>query len=176
MGDLLKIRKRFIVGVTSLGAINLALLVYLLWPGPAQPSQEALQQQYNKLSREVALWEKSNPEKTRTDLKQLYADNLPGRWSQISEQVNKLIRETGVAAQSIHYPTENAEKSAPPDVQQVKIETTVTGDYSKVARFINALEQDKLLFIIEKISLNGQEGGAVVSLQITFDTFLKEKA
>jgi hypothetical protein len=176
MRDLLQIKKRFILGVVILGTINLALLVYLLWPGPARPSQEALRQQYNSLSREVALWEKSNPEKTRADLKQLYADNLPGRWSQISQQVDKLIRETGVAAQSIHYPTEDAEKAALPDVQQVKIETTVTGDYSKVARFINALEQDKLLFIIEKISLNGQEGGAVVSLQITFDTFLKEKA
>jgi hypothetical protein len=176
MGDLLTIRKRFVVGVTVLGAINLALLVYLLWPTPAQRSPEALQQQYKSLSREVELWKKSNPEKTRADLKQLYADNLPGRWSQISQQVDKLIRETGVTAQSIHYPTENAEKGALPDVQQVKIETTVTGDYSKVARFINALEQDKLLFIIERISLSGQEGGAVVSLQITFDTFLKEKA
>ncbi len=176
MGDLLEIRKRFLVAVTILGAINLALVVYLLWPGPARPSQEVLQQQYNKLNREVALWEKSNPEKTRADLKQLYAENLPGRWSQISQQVDKLIRDAGVTAQSIHYPTENAEKPALPDVQQVKIETTVSGDYSKVARFINALEQDKLLFIIEKISLSGQEGGAVVSLQITFDTFLKQKA
>jgi hypothetical protein len=176
MGDLRKIRKRFIVGVTILSAINLPLLAYLLWPGPARPSRDVLQQQYNNLSREVALWEKSNPEKTRAELKQLYAENLPGRWSQISQQVDKLIRDTGVTAQSIHYPTENVEKPELPDVQQVKIETTVTGDYSKVARFINALEQDKLLFIIEKISLSGQEGGAVVSLHITFDTFLKEKA
>jgi Type II secretion system (T2SS), protein M subtype b len=176
MGDLVRMRKRFMLGATILAVINLVQLVYLLWPGPTQPSRDILQQEYYNLSREVALWEKSNPEKTRAELKQLYAENLPERWSQISQQVDKLIRDTGVTAQSIHYPTENAEKPALPDVQQVKIETTVTGDYSKVARFINALEQDKLLFIIEKISLNGQEGGAVVSLQITFDTFLKVQA
>jgi hypothetical protein len=60
-----------------------------------------------------------------------------------------------------------------PDVQRISIETTVTGEYAKVARFINAIEQDKLVFIIDQISLNSQEGG-VVSLQVKFETFLKE--
>jgi hypothetical protein len=49
----------------------------------------------------------------------------------------------------------------------------VTGEYAKVAGFINAMEQDKLVFIIDQISLTGQEGG-VVSLQIKAETFLKE--
>jgi hypothetical protein len=35
------------------------------------------------------------------------------------------------------------------------------------------MEQDKLVFIIDQISLNSQEGG-VVSLQIKAETFLKE--
>jgi hypothetical protein len=55
------------------------------------------------------------------------------------------------------------------------VDTTVTGDYLKVARFINAMEQAKLLFIIDKISLTSEEGGKV-TLQITFDTFLRETA
>jgi len=42
-----------------------------------------------------------------------------------------------------------------------------------VARFINAMEQDKYVFIINQISLNSQEGG-VVSLQIKFETFLRQ--
>lgn len=175
MGNPGQVRQRFILVVTVLSAINLALLVYLFWTGSSGSSQEALQNRYNSLKREVELWEKTNPEKTRADLKQLYSENLPARWSQISQQVEKLTRETGVIAQSIHYPTDASEKAALPAVQQIKIETIVTGDYTKVARFINALEQDKLLFIIEKISLSGQEGG-VVSLQITFNTFLRQTA
>jgi hypothetical protein len=51
----------------------------------------------------------------------------------------------------------------------------VTGDYAKIARFVNAMEQSKLLFIIDKISLSNQQGGSV-TLQISFDTFLKEAA
>ena len=48
----------------------------------------------------------------------------------------------------------------------------ITGP-AKVARFINALEQDKFVFIINQITLNGSEGG-LVSLQIKFETFLKQ--
>jgi type IV pilus assembly protein PilO len=51
----------------------------------------------------------------------------------------------------------------------------VTGDYLKVAHFINDMERSQLLFIIDKITLSSQEGGKV-SLQITFDTFLKQAA
>ncbi len=175
MGNLLQVKQRFILAATVLGAINLALLTYLLWPGSTGPSQETLQKQYNDLKRDVERWQKSNPEKTRADLKQFYSENLPARYSQISERVDKIIRETGVQAQSIHYPPEDTSKRGLPDVQEVKIQTDVTGDYAKVARFINALEQDKMLFMIEKISLTGQQGG-LVSLQITFNTFLRETA
>jgi hypothetical protein len=65
------------------------------------------------------------------------------------------------------------EKNELPDVQRINIETTVTGEYAKVARFINAMEQDRFVFIIDQIALTSQESG-VVSLQIKFETFLKE--
>ena len=58
-------------------------------------------------------------------------------------------------------------------MQRIDIDTTVTGEYAKVAKFINAMEQDKFVFIIDQISLTSQESG-VISLQIKFETFLKE--
>lgn len=179
MNDLLRIRKRFTLWLSIMAAISVALLVYLLWPGSAGPTKETLQTQYQSLSREVAQWRSSNPEKTREDINKLYAEDVPVHWSQISTQLEKLQQETGVSAQAIHYsgPTgvETKDKNSLPDVQRVQVDTTVTGDYAKVARFINALEQSKLLFIVDKISLNSHEGGTV-SLSITFDTFLREAA
>jgi hypothetical protein len=174
MGNLQGVRQRFIAAGVILGAVNLALLVYLLWGGSSAPSLSVLQKKYNNLKTDVARWETNNPDKTRADLKQFYAADLPARFSQIDEQVEKLTREAGVIAPSLQYPrASNEEKGALPDVQEIKIETNVSGDYEKVARFINALEQDKMLFIIEKISLTGQQGG-VVSLQISFNTFLRQ--
>jgi hypothetical protein len=173
MNDLLKTRKRFTLWLSVMAAISLALLAYLLWPGSGGPDKATLQAQYASLSREVAQWRSSNPEKTRADLNKLYAEDVPVRWSQISSQLEKLQQETGVSSQGIRYSPETNDKTTLPDVQRVKVESTVNGDYAKVARFINAMEQSKLLFIVDKISLNSHEGGTV-SLSITFDTFLRE--
>ena len=173
MGDLAPIRQRFILAVIVLAAVTLALLAYLVWPRTGQPDEQALQQQYDRLNRDVA--QISDPAQTREDLKRLYANDIPDRFSTISEEMEKLFKESGVPPQPIRYTPEAEQKASLPGVQQIKVDTTVTGDYLKVARFINAMEQDKLLFIISKISLSSQEGGKV-SLQITFDTFLRETA
>jgi hypothetical protein len=175
MGHLQGVRQRFILAAALLGAINVALLVYLFLAGANSRPLADLQKQQLDLKNEIARRQKNNPESTRKDLKRFYTENLPARDSQISEQVDKLIRDNGVTTASIQYRVEPNQKGGLADVREIRIETNVTGDYEKVARFINALEQDKMLFIIEKISLGGQQGGTV-SLQISFLTFLREPA
>jgi hypothetical protein len=177
MDDLKKIRTRFVVAVAVLAAVNVALLAYLLWPGSSAKAQEAqeaaLQQRANSLKAEVENRKGGDPAKIREELKKFYAEDVPERSSQISEQIENLIKDTGVIAPAIRYSTDTAQKTTLPGVQQVKVDTTVSGDYIKVAKFINGMEKAPLLFIIDKVSLTGQEGG-VVTLQITFTTFLKE--
>jgi len=175
MEDVKRLKNRFIAAATALSLICAGLLGYLLWPSSNGPSPAQLQEQYNSLKLEVASWQKNNPEKVRSDLKRLYADDVPARWSEISQRMTKLFQATGVSAPGIHYEFATEERSAPtlPGVQQIKIDTTVTGEYSKVASFINALEQDKTFFIINRISLSGQEAGAV-SLSISINAFLKQ--
>lgn len=176
MGDLQKIQKRFATLAAVLGVAVVLLLVYLFWPGSSRSAQEEekaqLQQQLTGLSNEVELRKSSNPETTRAELKAFYAD-LPSSYSQISRRLEKLFRDAGVTSASIKYSVEAADKNDLPGVQRIKIDTTVTGDYGKVAGFVNVMEQDRLLFIIEKIALSTQSEGNAVSLQISFDTFLK---
>jgi hypothetical protein len=86
------------------------------------------------------------------------------------------MHDAGVTTTGVRYGQDrnsSNEKNELPDVQRVNIETTVTGEYAKVARFINAMEQDKIVFIIDQIALSSQESG-VVSLQLKLETFLKE--
>lgn len=173
MNDLTRLKNRFVAIATVLSLISVGLLVYLLWPAASGPTPAALQEQYNSLNAEVASWQKNNPDKVRADLKHLYVEDVPARWSEISEHMEKLFQTTGVTAPGISYQIPTDEKNALPGIQEVKIDTTVTGDYSKVAGFINALEQDKVFFIINKISLSNQEAGTV-SLSITIDTFLRQ--
>lgn len=175
MGDLARIRKQFIAVATVLGAISVGLLAYLLWPQSSGPRPADLQEQYLTLKSEVALWKKGNPDAVRADLNRFYSEDVPKRYSAISQQMEKLFQATGVTASGIHYASQNQDKTMLPEVEPVRVETTVTGDYAKVAHFINALEQDKTFFIIDKISLSSHEGGTV-SLTITVDTFLRQTA
>jgi hypothetical protein len=177
MGNLLQARKKFMTAAGALFLINVALLVDRLWPGTShsiQQAQEAdLRQKVAVLNHEIALWKNSDPAKIQQDLNRLYAENIATRGSQVSKQLEKLLQDTGVTAQSILYP-DLTDKPPLPGVQWVKVETVVTGDYAKIAQFINAVEQNKMLFLIDKINLSGQQERGIVSLQITFTTFLKE--
>ena len=179
MANLNKVRKRFTRVLGILGAANLVLLVYLLWPGSSVSSQAAeeqrLQQQYGGLHAEVAPLRGMDEilVQTRHDIAALNKERIPDQFSQISQEVEKVVRQTGVSPQAIHYDPKNPEKGDLPGIQLIAIDTTITGEYSRVARFINALEQDKLFFVIDNIALNSHEGGQV-SLRIKFETFLKQ--
>jgi Tfp pilus assembly protein PilO len=182
MNNLEKTRKEFTTILAALGAVDLLLIIYLLLPGSspsARAAQEAsLKEQKQTLTREVTplIGIDKKLAQTRVDVKKFYEDKVPGQFSQISQHLEKLMKDAGVTTAGIRYSEDqngSTEKNELPDVKRIGIETTVTGEYEKVARFINAMEQDKLVFIIDQISLNSQEGG-VVSLQVKFETFLKE--
>jgi Tfp pilus assembly protein PilO len=185
MGDLAKIRQQFMFVLGVLVAVDLLLIVYLFLPGSSPSSklaqEQSLQEQEKVLMREVAPLKGIDKKlaQTRLDVSKFYEQKIPSQFSQISQHLEKLTQESGVITpQGIRYTQEKNsngpnEKSDLPDVHRVGIETTVTGEYAKVARFINAMEQDKFIFIIDQISLTSQESG-VISLQIKAQTFLKE--
>jgi Tfp pilus assembly protein PilO len=182
MNNLAKTRKQFTSVLAVLGAVDLLLIIYLLLPGSSPAArlaqEESLREQKKTLTSEVAPLNGIDKKlaQTRVDVKKFYEQKVPNQFSQISQHLEKLMQETGVTTAGIRYNQDrNAsnEKNELPDVQRINIETTVTGEYAKVARFINAMEQDKLVFIIDQIALTSQESG-VVSLQIKFETFLKE--
>lgn len=180
MDDLKDLQTKFMAAAAVLGLAVLAFALYLIWPGSSRAAQEqektALQEKFSALNREVGLWESSNPEKVRADLNVLYK-GIPGRDSEISQRLEKLFQESGVTPSgAIKYSFADSQKSELPGVQRIKIDATVTGDYAKLGRFINAMEQDPLLFVIEKISLSSQTEGNSVSLQMTFETYLKGAA
>jgi len=182
MNHLEKTRKQFTTILAILGGVNLLLIIYLLLPGSSPSAraaqEESLREQKQTLNREVTplIGIDKKLAQTRVDVKKFYEEKVPGQFSQISQHLEKLMKDAGVTHAGIRYSEDqnrSTEKNELPDVKRIGIETTVTGEYEKVARFINAMEQDKLVFIIDQISLNSQEGG-VVSLQVKFETFLKE--
>jgi len=179
MDSLDKVKTKFTLIVVLLCLVDLALIGYLFWPGSSpssrQAQEKALQQQEQSLAHEVAPLHDLGTQlaETRVAVKKFYEQKIPSQSSEISQHLEKLVQETGVTTQGFHYNEERPDKKDLPDIQRIGIDTTVSGEYTKVARFINALEQDKFVFVITQIALTSSEGGGV-SLQIKFETFLRE--
>ncbi|MGC2743039.1 MAG: GspMb/PilO family protein [Candidatus Angelobacter sp.] len=185
MNNLAKTKKQFTSILSVLGAVNLVLIIYLLLPGSSPSAraaqEESLRQQKKALTSEVTplIGIDKKLAQTRLDVKKFYEQKVPNQFSEISQHLEKLMKDAGVTTKGgIRYTQEHntsndKDKLELPDVQQIGVDTTVTGEYSKVAKFINAMEQDRFVFIINQIALSSQESG-VVSLQIKFETFLKE--
>ena len=61
-----------------------------------------------------------------------------------------------------------------PNLRVIAIDTGIAGDYLKIARFINAVERDKFVFVINQINFRAGPQGGTVQLQINCETFLQE--
>src|SRR5215470_16847126 len=123
MGDLAKIQQRFTVIAAVLGVVVIALAVYLLWPGTSISAQEAirakLQKDRDNLKNQVNQWKSSDPEKTRARIQAFYAQDIPGRRSQIDERLDKLAQEAALGPVSIHYASDPNDKNDLPGVQRI---------------------------------------------------------
>ena len=181
MNNLARMKKQFTVILSVLGTVDLLLIIYLLLPGSSPSArlaqEESLRQEKQTLAREVAplIGIDKKLIQTRADIKKFYEQKVPSQFSQISQHLENLMKEAGVTNTGIKFNQEHNlsnEKNDLPDVQRIGVDTTITGEYAKVARFINAMEQDKFMFIIDQIALSSQDSG-VISLQIKFETFLK---
>jgi hypothetical protein len=56
--------------------------------------------------------------------------------------------------------------------QPGEVEADLSGSYVSLAKFINALERDDMLFIISNVTLAGEQKGPI-KLQVKVETYLK---
>jgi Tfp pilus assembly protein PilO len=177
MDNLRNMRILFMVLLVVLLGADLGLLGYLFWPSSSVP----LKEQQQKLQAELIAKRRDGAPligmdqklvDTRADIKKFYAERIPAYYSQIASELHKLETANGVGQDSIRYRQDETDL---PGVQQVQITTGVVSDYVKIARFINALERDPLLFIITEINVRGQPAGTV-QLEIKLETYLKGAA
>jgi type IV pilus assembly protein PilO len=54
----------------------------------------------------------------------------------------------------------------------VEVEAELSGDYLQLVRFINALERNRLFFIVDDLQLGSEQNG-IVKLQIKVETYLR---
>jgi Tfp pilus assembly protein PilO len=176
MPDLRKTRRKVKTALVVMGAVDvIALIVYF---SPLVSSELSRRTHLDELWRELQLKTREVQPLRGLDKKipiaqkqidQFYNDRFPSKDSVISEALGKLASETGVKIANIKYSVKDPE---PVGVSPVEIEADMSGDYLQLVRFINALERSQTFFLVDSVSLAGEQGG-LVKLQVKMETYLK---
>ena len=106
-----------------------------------------------------------------TDIGGFLQERFPAQYSAVSEELGKLAAANGVQIAAVKYD----DKDAPVEgLRKLNIEIALSGNYLQEVKFINALERDKIFFLIDGVTLGEQQGN--VRLQLKLETYLRSGA
>lgn len=101
--------------------------------------------------------------------KHFYTSRLPYGYADVATELGALRQRTGVRLSRGQYV-----QAAPVNgLTEVRMDYALTGEYKPLALFINGLERDRMFFLIQNITLSGQQNG-LVNLRLRIGTYLRE--
>lgn len=174
MPDLKQTRNRLKIALAAMAMVDVLAIAMLLTPiaGSEQLRQQEQKQLWLELkTRQSAPWrglEKKIP-LAEHQINDFYRDRLPSGYSVISMNLDRLASQSGVRMSAERYSQKDAAISG---LERVEVEAELSGDYLQLMRFVNALERNRLFFIISGVQLGGEQSG-VVKLQIKLETYLR---
>ena len=176
IGNLRQTRKRLTIVLAVLLAVDLAAGVVLLSPVGRSRQEEIQSLQYQLRAKMQQVQPLRGLDKkvvvAKEEIADFYRDRLPGQYSDISERVGKMAAQSGIKIVQAKYSPQDMEASG---LRPVLIEAGLSGDYLHIVKFINSLERDKTLFIVDSVALGDAQGGTV-KLQLKMETYLKSGA
>jgi Tfp pilus assembly protein PilO len=178
MASIREVRKRLVPVLIGLLVLVLACIGYLM--SPAGRSREARQRDLDELQAQLAA-KRMEVLPTRgmdgklkhasTDIAEFYKERFPAQYSAVSEELGRLAAESGVHIAAVKYD----DKDAPVEgLRKLNIEIALSGSYLQEVKFINALERDKLFYVVDGVALGEQQGN--VRLQLKVETYLRSGA
>ena len=177
--ELLTAMNLHFAGVAALAVLNLYLIVHLVLVGQSLSArnQDALDQQRNQLrAAQIAAKPLRGLDVKLVDstkaADQFYAQRLPYADSQLLTELGELTKKSGVRLSRVQYP-QNEVLPGPYAMTEVHMDASISGDYRPVIQFINAVERDKMFFVINGINLTGQQTGQV-NLRLRLTTYLRQ--
>jgi hypothetical protein len=179
MPDLRRTRKKIKTALWVLLGID-ALAVFVL-TSPLVGSTSSRRQQLNQLWSDLRLKTrqveplKDLPRKVvlaNQQINEFYKKRLAAQDSQIPTEFGKLAVENSVVIVNVKYKVQPAEVGR---LQPVEMEAALSGNYVSLAKFINALERDDTLFIIDSVALGGEQIGPI-RLEMKLEAYLKAGA
>jgi hypothetical protein len=178
MASIREVRKALVPVLIGLVVLDLACVAYLL--SPAGRSRAARQRDLETLQAQLATKRQEvlptrgmdgKLKQASTDVDGFYKERFPAQYSVVSEELGKLAAGSGVQIAAVKYD----DKDAPVEgLRKLIVEVALSGSYLQEAKFINALERDKLFFVVDGVTLGEQQGS--VRLQLKVETYLRSGA
>ncbi len=163
-----------LAAVGLLAVLNIVLLVRLglAWRDLGSGRQDQLQQEQVRLAQLQAQAARLNglPQKvdqSRKDADKFYAQRIPANYSSILAELGALTTKNNVRFTRAGY----TQTPAIAGLAELRIDANFSGEYSAMMRVINGLERDKMFFVINALTLTGQQGG-LVNLRLRLTTYL----
>jgi type IV pilus assembly protein PilO len=174
MPDLKRTRGRLKFVIAALVLVDAAAVAMLVSPiaGMREVRQQEMRQDWQQLkAREYAPWrglDKKLP-RAKQQIAEFYQERFPAEESSISASLGSVASASGVRISGVKY----AVKDAPIEgLEKVEIAANLSGDYLQLMRFINALERNKLFFVIDGVELGSEQNG-IVGLQLKIETYMR---
>lgn len=182
IGGLRDVRTQLLLVVGVLLLIDLAAGALLL--SPAGRSRGARQKEYERLRVErIEKTQTTSPAQgmdqkiatAREQETQFSGERLPDRYSAMSERLSHIVTEAGVTVSDVKYDTPKAQKEIPQGYDNIGITIQVHGTYEQNMRFINAVERQKMLLLVDAVTFEGMKGDAL-TVAVHLSTFLRSAA
>jgi len=181
MPDVKTARQKLTLVLIVLFCVDIACGVVLISPigRAARGSHQRLEQLWSELQQKTretmplqGIDEKVQD--AQRQIEQFYDARIPDRYASIIEELGKVAADNKVELANAKYSTTDTDM---PGLRRISIDADLTGNYIQEARFINAMERDKMFFIIDSVSLGEQERKAgAVRLQIRLETYIRSGA
>jgi type IV pilus assembly protein PilO len=147
LGTLLNLH---IAGVALLGLVNLYLLAQMAFAWRAASSENA-----------AAIADQTVAMKT-AEIARQPLEGLDEKLAQATKDSDRFYK--------LRLPFATSEVAG--ELTEAKMDASLSGDYRPLVLFINALERDKMFFLINGVTLTGQQSGTV-GLRLRLTTYLR---
>ena len=95
---------------------------------------------------------------------------LPASDSEVAAELGALTKKQDVRLTRAQYTHSPVLAGSANQLTEVRIDATLSGDYRPLVQFINTIERDKLFFVINTLTLTGQQSGTV-NLRVGMKTY-----
>ncbi len=180
MRGLLTLLNVHFAGVVLLGLVNLYLLAHMAFAWQAANSQNAAALADQTVAMKTAEIAKQPLEgldeklaQATKDSDRFYLQRLPYAYSQVAAELGALTKKQGIKLTRVQYADPATVLAGTAGaVTEVRMDASLSGDYRPLVLFINGLERDRMFFMIQGLTLTGQQSGTV-GLRLRLTTYLR---